>query len=211
MRPTVALPTEDSDDGELARALARALGTALQPGDGTAAGADALGLGGALADARQALRDLVEEAFPDAAYDLLDEYEAAYGLPVAGTPSAATRRARLLAKVRAQRGAQPDRIAAAVRALDPTAAVRETAVASVPQEADGATATIGWGARRKVYHVAVQLADAVYDDPGARARVEALLEQMKPAHLTYALHTNAAATGFRFSGEHFGRDAFFKV
>jgi phosphoglycolate phosphatase-like HAD superfamily hydrolase len=100
----------------------------------------------------------------------------------------------------------------AVRAIDPTAIVTETLIADVPR---GDDVTVPFapapGASRGVYHFLVRLADAVYDDPRARTDVVRVLEQLKPAHVTYALHTNSPDKGFRFGIDAFGRDAFFTV
>lgn len=208
MLPRVAAPTEDSADGAWARRLAEALGTALQASDGTAAAADLLALGGALADIEQARRDLADEAFADSAYDLLAELERAYGLPVQPERSAADRRTDLLAKIRAARAGTPDEILRAVRTIDGTATITENTPATVPREADVAVPPTA-GAERQVFRWAVRLAVAVWSDTTKRARIAALCEQMKPAHTAVTLHTNSTTDGFRFddSASLFDRDA----
>ena len=211
MMPRVLAPTEASPDGDAARQLAHAIGTALGASDGTAAAADLLALGGLLADARQSIRDLADEAFVDTAYDLLDELERAYGLPVQPELGVAARRARLLAKVRAARAGSPDAIALSVGALDPGyGTVSENTPATVPRDADdGARA----GGERMVFHFGVRLSVAVWNDAAVRERLRRLVAQMKPAHTTFDLHTNDPADGFRFNDPDslFGRDAFFAV
>jgi hypothetical protein len=210
MKLPVGLPTEDSADGELARLLALALGTAFGASDGTAVAADLLALAGALADARQALRDLADEAFVDTANDLLDELERAYGLPVQPDLSLVSRRARLTAKVRAARAGTPDDILRAVRALDPTATLTENTPASVPRTADLPGPPAVAGGDRFVFLFAVRLAVATWSDTSLRARIDALLDQMQPAHTDHVLHTNDPANGFRFDDPDslFDRDVF---
>jgi hypothetical protein len=209
-------PTEDSADGAAARKLADVIGSALQAKDGTAAGADLLAYAGALADADASRAALLDEAFVDTAYDLLAEHERAYGLPVQPDLAPADRRARLTAKVRAARAATPDAILLAVRALDPTATLFENTPATIPPPTDPAYADspaspVRTGADRLVFLWAVRLAVAVWNDASLRARIDALLDQMQPAHTNHSLHTNDPAAGFLFNDPSslFGRDAFF--
>jgi uncharacterized protein YmfQ (DUF2313 family) len=190
VKPHLALPSEDSPDGALARQLATLLGPVVQGADGTAVAADLLAFAGALADARQALRDLADEAFADAAHDLLPEHERAYGLPVREDLAPADRRARLVAKHRAARAGDHTDIPLALRALDPTVvSMAENTPAAVPREADTTIPPVA-GAHRQVYRFGIQLAVDVWNDEDTRAQIARLLEQMKPAHTAFTLHTN---------------------
>ncbi len=216
MIPRAVGPTEDSPDGEFARKLADAIGSALQASDDTAAAADLLALGGALADARQLLRDALDEAFPDTAYDLLSEWERALGLPAQPELSAQARRDRLVAKVRAARAGTQSDILTAVRALDATASIYENTPATVPQPpTPGADDTLfptpRAGDKRLVFLWALRVAETVWNDSTMRARVDALCDQMQPAHTDHSIHTNDPALGFRFGFDKFGMGAWFTV
>lgn len=189
-----SLPSEDSEDGKFARQLARLIGPAIQPADGTNIAQDMLALGGALADARATLRDLLAEAFADSAWDLLSELERVYGLPVREDLSRSQRQTRLVAKVRAARAGTPDSILLAVAPYDTTASIYENVAADVTY-----------------YPSAVFLWDlivsaAVHADAEAIIAIRAIVEQMKPAHTKCFVVTKV---GFKFgdSGSLMGRDA----
>lgn len=221
MIPKAIGPTEDSDDGTFARRIADALGSALQAKDGTAAAADLLALAGALADANQSRKDIADEMFVDSASDTLDQHERAYGLPVEPNLSNAARQARLTAKVRAARAATPAGIASALLALGAIAAntvpVHENTPGTVPAPtspyyADDPTPPRA-GDARLVFLFAVRLTVAAWNDTTLRARVDAILAQMRPAHTAHTLHTNDPALGFRCNDPDslVGRDAVFTV
>ncbi len=175
------LPTEDSRAGRIARRLARLLGPAIQAPDGGVAAADLLALGDALddatADAVEAVRD---EAFPDTATEMLDEWEAALGIPSSSHQPAATRRAACLAATRAGFAGSPQAILAAVRTIVPGASLQETPAAGLPDP-------------REVFRYCVGLGSS-YDDAETRTKVSAVCARMQPA---YAQHRLVATTTFK--------------
>lgn len=198
-----ALPSEATDDGDLARQLLEILGPAYQAPDGSNNAADFLSLGGALADVRAVLRDALAEAFADTAWDLLSELETIYGLPVRTDLSQTDRQARLVAKIRAARAGSPQDIKRAVGAINPTVTVHE----NTPTIATTA------GYPRGVFLFAVRLAVTVWNNPSLRAQIDALCRQMQPTHTNHSLHTNDPAVGFRCNDPNslVGRDAVFTV
>jgi uncharacterized protein YmfQ (DUF2313 family) len=184
-------PSEVSNDGDFARHLATLLGPAYQAQDGTNNAADFLALGGAMADVRAILQDIVAEMFVNTAYDLLSELEADYGLPVHPELAASERQANLLAKVRAARGGTPQRLLTALSVVAPEATITENDVTTVPREPDGATYQ---SASRGVFLFAVTVAVATWNNAAKRAQLVALLDAMKPAHTAYNIVTRV---GFR--------------
>jgi uncharacterized protein YmfQ (DUF2313 family) len=210
VRIPLAVPTEAGVAGDFARQLVRILGPAHNAPDGSLNAADFLALGGALADARATTLAALDEAFADSATQLLSELEAMYGLPVRPDLAVATRRTRLVAKVRAARAGAPNEVLRAVHALDPTATISENTPSDVPQEPDQATPPRA-GAARLVFLWALWISDAAFDDAETRAAIGAICTQMQPAHTDHSLHTNDPALGFRFGVDAFGRGAFFTV
>lgn len=168
-----ALPTEDTAAGELARQLARLLGPAYQAGDTSRVAADLLALGAALADTRATTTGTLDDAFVDATTHLLDEWEARLGLAPGIALATADRQARLVAKVRAAFGGQPDQIAAACDALGGagTTDVAENSVADV------ATTDL-----RGVFQFAVRVDTTTALNPQTVAVLQAIVDGMKPAH-----------------------------
>jgi hypothetical protein len=159
-----------SEYGRFARELAQILGTAYQPANGTLAAADLTSLGGALATIRATSLRSIDQAFADAASDLLTELEIEFGLANRTDLSTADRRARLAAKVRAYIAGTAQNIDNAVSAYDSTAVVHE----NVPQAGAGST--------RVPFQFGVTVSDGVYDSVIKNAAIVALIEQMKPAH-----------------------------
>ena len=127
-----ALPSEVSVAGDFARQLARLIGPAYQPADGTAIAADLLAIGGALAAARASNLGLLNEAFPDTALQLLPEWEVAFGIPDGTGLSTATRQARVAAAVLASfLYGSPQGIQGAMRAIDPSVTVKEWTISQI--------------------------------------------------------------------------------
>lgn len=195
MPPAHGQPTEVSAAGDLARQLATILGPAYQAPDGSNNAAELLALGGALAAARDQLRRALDQAFVDTATDLLPELEAEYGLAVQPELSTAARQARLLAKVRAARAGTPQGILNAARVDDPTATIGE----NTPTTAAAA------GYPRGAYVWVLICATGVFDDPTRLARMQALVEQMKPAHTKG--YVAQSAGNFQAGISRAGRDA----
>lgn len=202
MNPLAAAPTEESAAGDVARLLVKLLGPAHSAPDGSLNAADMLALGGALAAVRDTTLAALAEAFVTSASQLLAELEAAYGLPVRRDLGDDARQARLTAKVRAARAGTPQSIERALRAIDPAATVYENTPTTVPRDAVG---------ERFVFYWSVRLTLAVWTDPASRAAIEALCEQMKPAHTDFGLHVNDPDVGFLFDVSGFDRDAFGSV
>lgn len=159
-----------SDYGRFARELAQILGTAYQPVNGSFIAADLTSLGGALAMIRATSLRSIDQAFVDAASDILTELEIEFGLANRTDLSTSDRRTRLAAKVRAYIAGTAQNIDNAVSAYDSTAAVYE----NVPQAGAGST--------RVPFQFGVTISDGVYDSPTKLAAILALIEQMKPAH-----------------------------
>lgn len=159
-----------SDYGRFARELAQILGTAYQPVNGSFVAADLTSLGGALAMIRATSLLSIDQAFVDAASDLLTELEREYGLANRTDLSTADRRTRLAAKVRAYIAGTAQSVDNAVSAYDSTAVVWE----NTPQA--GANST------RAPFQFGVTISDGVFDSPEKNAAIVAMLEQMKPAH-----------------------------
>jgi uncharacterized protein YmfQ (DUF2313 family) len=181
-----ALPSEASTAGDLARQFLDALGPAYQAPDGSNNAADALAYGGALAGARTALTTALAQAFVGEATVLLTELEQEYGLPVRVDLTTAQRQARLLAKVRAARGSQPQRMLRALTAIAPEATLAENTPSTVPHELDTAFAP---GAARGVYQFGVLVSATTFADPVALPALKAVVEQMKPAHTRGSIGT----------------------
>ena len=154
--------------------LARARGPAYTAKDGSVAAADVLALGSALGRSRRNLLAALDEAFLDTATYLLPEWEAQLGLPVSGGLPPATRRSRLVAKWRAQRGGTPQAIARAVSAL-----LTAPDVATVYENTAAAVTDPAW-----VFVFAVRAPLAYFTDPTFVGRVRATVEPMKPAYTT---------------------------
>lgn len=189
MDVTQGLPTEASNAGEFARQLLEIIGPAYSGADGTNVGADFLALGGALDGAHKTLARALAQAFAGETTDLLADVEVEYGLPIRADLSTAQRQARLLAKLRAARGAQPQRILAAVAAIDATANLVENTPSTAPHELDTSTHA---GAARGVYQFGVLVAIATFADPSKLATVRAVVEQMKGAHTRGSIGTRRA-------------------
>lgn len=184
-----AQPSEQSEAGDAARRLAQLLGPVVQPAEGTAIACELYALGQALADALGTSQRALDQAFADAATVMLPELERSVGLPVRPDLTDAERQARLVAKVRQARGAQPARISRAARALTgglaATAVVFESSVASIQ--------SVG-GPADRVYLWALVIPASIYTQPQLLAAITALLEAMKPAHTKFNVGTRF---GFR--------------
>jgi hypothetical protein len=192
-----SLPSEASPAGEFARGQALLVGPAVQAPAGSVAEADYLARGDFLAALAAAVATTQAQAFLTTATSLLAEWELAYGLPVDGSLTIAQRQARLVAKVRTLRGGSPQALANMARAYDATALVYENTPATVPQApdpfaTDGATA----GLQRGVFRFGLRVAPATFADAVTLATLYAFVDQMKPAHAIYTIHTNDPAVGF---------------
>lgn len=174
------LPTTAGDAGDFARRLLRLLGPAYSAPDGSQNAADALGIGGALAASQDTNTESLDEAFPNTAVSLLNEWEAMLGLPVGqGGATQAQRQAALLARWRTRFAGTPEAIAIALAPLNggerPT--FRETLWSEC-------TANPAW-----VFVFTVRIAQATRDNPALLASVRAVIDAMKPAHAGYQITT----------------------
>jgi len=175
------VPSEDSRPGRIARRLARMLGPAVQAPDGGVGAAELLALGDTVdAATTQTVEAIRDESFPDTATEMLDEWEAALGLPSQTNQSAATRRASILAATRSTFGGSPADILAAIRAIVPGATLQETPAVLLPDP-------------REVFRYCVGLG-AAYDDVETRTKVSAVCTRMQPA---YAQHRLVATVTFK--------------
>lgn len=177
------LPTADTTRGRFARELALLLG----PAHGNAPASsnrldDLMALGYALAYAWQRQRDALSEAHPATASELLAELEAEYGLPVDESIAVATRRALLLAKIRARFEGTPDAMEATAL---PVAAITVLEILA---------RNVAHTDPRAVYRLVVKLSAADYGSltevSATRARIRALLAQQKPAHTHVQITTD---------------------
>lgn len=171
-----AIPTEAGAAGDQARALARLVGPAVQAPDTSVAGVEYLGTGELLAASRQRTLDAVAEATPQRATDLLEEWERALTLPVLSSESAATRRAAIVARLRAIGGA-PTRLARAAAAL----VGEEVTLVEFPHT------SMPVGATRKVMRLVVIVSTRVWQDTVLRARLDELLDLLAPTHCTWSV------------------------
>lgn len=183
-----SLPSASGDAATLARQLLRLVGPGWQAPDGSNNAADALARGATLADSRQMLLDTALEAFASLATDLLSEWEALLGIPADDTLPDADRRARLAAYARSQLGGSPQAIAAAVASITATCSVSETTAAYC---------AAALASPRDVFRFAVVVPIGFVQSAAKRARVEAIVDRMKPAQTTYTV-TNAV--GFYCDG-----------
>lgn len=125
---TQALPTAAGAAADLARMIGRLLGPAYQAPDASQNADAFLALGDALATSRGVTITSLAQAFPDAATNLLDEWEVMLALsPGAGLYTTAQRQTRLLARWRTRFAGTPNAIIAALTPLNGIAPViRET-------------------------------------------------------------------------------------
>lgn len=173
------LPAGDSTTARFARELSILLGPAhghAPTGSNTLDDLTVLGYG--LAYAWQRQRDSVAEAHPATASELLAELEAEYGLPVDLSIDVDTRRATLLAKLRARFEATPDAI---------TATAAPVALITLVENAQLAVDHT-WPAAVWVFAVAM---GSAWASETKRARVNALVQQQKQAHTVAVLTPDA--------------------
>lgn len=171
-----------SPAGDFARQLAQIIGPAYQPADGTRTAEDLRALGRAVYLGRATNLSSVGEAFADTATQLLAELEAEYGLSAGTSLTTAQRQTRLLAKLRAKFAGTVSDILSAIRSIEPLATITEWTVATI----NGA----GSVALRYVFRFTVLVPLATYSNTYLKALLAATLEQMKPAHTTYAIGVN---------------------
>lgn len=189
-----ALPTESGVAGDIARSLARLVGPAVQAPDNSHAAVEYLGTGDLLAAARQGTLDVIAEATPQRAEDLLPEWERALVLPVNEDDATADRRAAIVARIRAIGGA-PARLARAVAAL----LGEEIAIVERPHTDFPPSDT------RKVMRVQILVSLTVWLDTELRAQLDELLDLLLPAHCSWVVQTEETLAfdtpaGFDMSG-----------
>ena len=192
--PTIPLilPTEATAAGTFARQLARLTGPAVDHGDSTVAAAEELALGQALADGRTATTNAVDNALPPTTTDLLAEWERALGIVVSPGLAIATRRATILAHIRAA-GGSPQRILASVETLaGGTCALAEWLATDVTPDP------------RQVFRFGVGVPSPF--DLTFRGALDDLLQRMSPAHTTWDVTTIAALDGIVFDDDDTGFD-----
>lgn len=178
------LPTEAGAAGSLARQLGRLVGPAVQAPDDSIAAQEYLALGGSLATARSGLLSAIAEATPQLATDLLAEWEDLLRLPAGDRLTTAERRARIVARLRAQ-GGSPTRIESATSAL----------AQGVCEVAEYSYLTMPAGSERKTFRFVISVPTAFYGDDTNVAELDELLDLLAPAHTTW---NTTASTAFRF-------------
>ncbi len=200
LKPVQVLPTEISTAGSFARQLAKILGPAYTPKDGTAAGADALAWGDALAEIKATQDTSIDQAFADTATDLLSELELQRGIPVSVVLVDSERQVNLTAAVRANFSGSPNDILAAVRTISPTALLYENLAVDV-QATDP----------KAVFRFSIVIPEADWGktvaDNYKRNLIRDTVRRMKPGHTDFTIATRV---GFRFDDplSLFDRDVF---
>lgn len=168
------VPSESGVAGDLARQLAALVGPAVEAPDGSVAAAEYLALGGALATARATTLGAIEQAFGQTADDCLGEWEAALALPLSPGVATATRRASILAKLRAVGGTNARLDASATTLAAGSVVVLE------PLFSDVATP-------RYVYRIGLTVPSTLYADAVFRARLDDLLQTQCPSHVSWTV------------------------
>jgi hypothetical protein len=169
MRPTHVEPSENTETGEFARRLARAMGTAVQPDDDSAAGADMLTWGEALATVQGTNRTSLDQAFADTATDLLSEKERLAGIPTGTNLTTAQRQQRLTAAARANFSGSAQDILAMVLVYDSTAVLYETLAYDV------------FPNQEMVFEYGIVITEPVWADARKRREIYALMRKMEIA------------------------------
>ena len=168
--------------GQFARELAYAIGPAIQAVERSRVVAEYVGFGAALAVTLATQARMVLQRFPDTATDLLSAWELRLRLPVSPAATVADRQALALARLRGAFGGPESRVLSAMRAIDPTATIR-----------NGKSLECA-AAPKKVYLFAVVIDPAVWAETSKREQINAIVRQMAPAH---ALFNTATRVGFR--------------
>lgn len=182
------LPSEASPSGDIARSIARILGTAYQPADGTVAAAHFLGLGDIFNDTRNVNVDSINEAFANTANQLLSRYESVFGIATDPALTVAAREARVVAKIQALRAGTPQSIKAAVNQLLAGGA------SSIVENLASVVNAMVPPQPRLVFLWALVIAATDWSNPATFASVLATINQMKPAHTLGNITTRV---GFR--------------
>lgn len=180
MRLRLTLPTEEGAAGEVARRLARLVGTAVRAADGSVGALLYLGLGGGVASAERTLARALDDAFADTAVDTLSAWESAVGLPVRDGTAPEQRRRDIVAKLRASVSGTASNILRTVRVFAPEAQL-------VAIAADAVAGTHP----RAVFRAVVLLSVAHWNDPVVRASLDALLGQQVTAHVGWVFTVGA--------------------
>lgn len=165
--------------GAFARELAYAIGPAVQPVERSRVVAEFVAFGAALATTHRTQTRLRDERFVDTAAELLSGWETRLRIPVAPTSSLADRRSLALGKLRGAFGGPESRVLSAIRAIDPSATIRNGKSLEVAIEP------------KKVYLFAVLLSVAVWNDLSKRKQIYAIVRQMAPAHSLFNIATRA--------------------
>lgn len=193
------LPSEAGVAGDLARQLARLIGPALQPGDGTVAAAELLALGGALAASRAALLGAIAEAMPQSTDELLATWERMLLVPRRGASTDDQRRAAILARLRAI-AADPTRL---TRVLQGLTDARHSGATIELHEVSHTEAAAGGGADpRMVFTLAVHHGTLPIDDTTLEDDFDEVLARTLPAHVGVIYATG----GLIFDDNAFGFD-----
>jgi uncharacterized protein YmfQ (DUF2313 family) len=162
-------PSGTTKTDAFARQLARLLG--LSAADGTLNAEDLRAIGAALATAHDRFDEVLDEMFVQHAAQLLARWEDVLAATTERNAATATRQATLTAHRRTSGGSTALRLLTAIRAIDSTATLLTTAATSLTL----ATA-------REVFRWRVVLAASVFDNATSKARIEAIVAKMKPAH-----------------------------
>lgn len=168
MKFALALPPGTETFDHFARELVSLLGWTAP--EGTLLAEDARVLGKALADGWQRLDDAGKENFVHLATQLLGEWESRVGVPISPGSNDATRQTALQTKRRALGGNTRGRVLAAAKVFDPTASIVTTSAQLAADSLDP----------RLVFSWAVAVDTATYT--AWSEILEAIFEQMKPAH-----------------------------
>lgn len=186
-----ALPTDATDTGRYARALARLRGPEIQAPDGSRMAADLLALGGTLAALRATVLRAIEQAHPGAATDLLAALEEQYGLPSGAALPLSQRQARLLAKVRARGRGTLQALGVTARTVTAEAVLYEISwrdITGIPD--DGTTnltdADLAGPDTNAVFDIVLLVSAATWANGARVTQLDALFAQQAPAHVLWA-------------------------
>ena len=168
--------------GAFARELAYAIGPGIQAVERSRVVAEYVAQGDGLAATHRTQVAIRNERFVDTAEQLLAGWESRLRIPVAPTSSLADRRSLALGRLRGAFGGPESRVLSAIRAIDPSATIRNGKSLEVAVEP------------KKVYIFAVLLSVAVWNDTRKREQIAAIVRQMAPAHSLFNVATRA---GFR--------------
>jgi len=190
------LPTRTGTVGELARLIGRMIGPAVSAPDGSLDAADYLALAGALADGRSTNRNLLRNAFPGEAVELLDQWEGLLGLAVSSSLADGARQERLVVVIRASAAGTPSNIGRALASINGGVApeVLEVLAADVTAARENVFRYVVHMTTVDAAPVAGQPVSAQFS-PTRWSAIKSALDRLSPAH-TAAHVTTTQTTAF---------------